>query len=352
MTSKTQTNKPLVVTLGEIMLRLKAPGFERLLQSPVLEATFGGGEANVAISVTHFGLNARFVTALPRNPVGNAAEAFLRSMNVDTSAIAWQGHRVGTYYLETGSGPRPSAVLYDRAGSSISEATQGDFSWDRVFDGAGWFHVTGITPALSKTAADLTLHAVSEAKRRGVTVSCDLNYRKNLWNWGSPAPAVMRRLVEKVDVIVANEEDIQKSLGMATDHLVSGGQLDDERYDNLAVSVLDSWPNVKLVAITLRESFSANHNDWRATCRGRETGQSLFSRRYRLTDIVDRVGGGDAFAAGLIFGLMNDLEHVDALEFAVAASALKHTILGDVNRVTRAEVERLLEGDASGRVQR
>ncbi|MBN2150138.1 MAG: sugar kinase [Candidatus Lokiarchaeota archaeon] len=347
-----QTEKKAVVTLGEIMVRLKSPGNERLFQSPALEATFGGGEANVAISLAHLGIEARFVTALPKNAIGDAAIAFLRSMNIDTSKVARQGRRVGTYYLEAGAGPRPSSVTYDREHSSISEAKPEDFDWDAVFAGARWFHVTGITPALSASCAALSVAAAGAAKERGLTVSCDLNYRKNLWKYGKKAPEVMVQLMPHVDVVVANEEDVQNSLGMQLDQKIGGVELSAKKYEALARQVLDAHSNVELVAITLRESYSADHNDLSAMCSSRKEGKARLSRKYQLTDIVDRVGGGDAFAAGLIYALYKKMDMQDALEFAVAASALKHTIPGDCNRVSVDEVTRLLAGDSSGRVQR
>ncbi|MFX0101352.1 MAG: PfkB family carbohydrate kinase [Candidatus Hodarchaeota archaeon] len=341
-----------VVTLGEIMVRMKSPGHERLFQTPFLEATFGGGEANVAISLANFGLDAKFVTALPKNQIGDAVIAFLRSMNVDTSGIIRQGKRVGIYFLEAGSGPRSSMVIYDRASSSISEAKPSDFDWDATFDGAGWFHITGITPALSETGAELSLAAIKKAKENGLTVSCDLNYRKKLWKYGKAAPEVMKKMMPYVDVVVANEEDIQRSLGMELDQQIGGVELVNEKYEELAKRLLDEYTNVNIVAITLRESFSADHNDWSATCFSRDEGTARFSKKYYLKDIVDRVGGGDSFGSGFIYGLYSNMELQDALEFAVAASALKHTIIGDCNRVTVAEVKRLAGGEASGRVQR
>ncbi|MHA1732743.1 MAG: PfkB family carbohydrate kinase [Promethearchaeota archaeon] len=340
-----------VVTLGEIMVRLKSPGHERLFQSPMLEATFGGGEANVAVSLANFGLPARFVTAAPANAVGDAMVRFLREMNIDASRVLRRGERLGAYYLEAGSGPRPSVVIYDRLHSAISETTASDFDWDHVFEGASWFHITGITPALTAGTAELSLAAVREAERQGVTVSCDLNYRSKLWKYGKSAPEVMRDLVKHVDVVVANEEDVQMSLGMELDQEIGGAELSREKYDALAGRVLGAYPNVDLVAITLRESHSADHNDWSAMCRKRG-GDSHFSKMYSLRNIVDRVGGGDSFAAGLIYGMYSGMEIQDALEFATAASALKHTIPGDVNRVTVEEVARLAGGEASGRVRR
>lgn len=339
------------VTLGEMMLRLKSPGHERFFQSPLLEATFGGGEANVAISLVNFGLDAEFVSAVPANPVGDALLRQLRARGVATSNIPRQGDRLGLYFLEAGSGPRPSVVVYDRAHSAIATAHVTDFDWDAIFTGAAWFHVTGITPALSETAAGLASRAVQEAKSHGARVSCDLNYRKKLWKYGKTAPEVMVPLMAHVDVVVANEEDIQLSLGLEMDQQIGDAKLSRDKYAQLARRVLDQHEHVQAVAITLRESHSANHNDWSAMCLHRGS-SALFSKRYALTDIVDRVGGGDSFAAGFIYALQAEMAPQAGLEFAVAASALKHTIPGDFNRVSVEEVQRLAGGDASGRVQR
>lgn len=344
-----------VVTLGEMMLRLKAPGFERFFQSPTLEATFGGGEGNVAISLANFGLDVSFVTALPNNPIAEACVRFLRGFGVDTSHIQRSGERMGIYFLEGGANQRPSNVVYDRAHSAIATIGADSFDWDTIFAGAGWFHITGITPALSETAAALSLNAVQAAKARGITVSCDYNYRKKLWQYGKTAPELMTELVKYVDVGIANEEDCQKSLGVKLEeedyeHAVTSGKLDTARYETLAKKMFETFPNLKYQAITLRESFSASHNGWSACL---YNGSDFFlSRHYDITDIVDRVGGGDSFAAGLIYGLHTGLADEDALNFAVAASCLKHTVLGDVNLVTVPEVKRLMQGDASGRVQR
>ena len=339
-----------IVTFGEIMLRLKSPGHERLLQTPFLEATFGGGESNVAQSLANYGNDVAFITALPENPVADACVAELRKFGIDTGGIIRQGNRIGIYILEAGANQRPSTVLYDRAGSSISEARPGDFNWERIFTGADWFHFRGITPAISASAAELCLEAVQAARKKGVTVSCDYNYRKKLWKYGKTAPEVMRELVEYVDVGIANEEDCQKSLGITADHDVEEGKLDAERYRALAEQVMSEFPNLKFQAITLRESHSADHNDWSAVL---HTGKDfLISRKYRIENIVDRVGGGDSFAGGLIHGLLDYGEPKAALEFAVAASCLKHSIPGDANRVSQAEVEALVGGSGSGRVQR
>lgn len=332
------------------MLRLKSPGHERLLQTPVLEATFGGGESNVAQSLANYGNDVRFVTALPENSIADACVAELRKFGVDTSLIIRQGNRMGIYILEAGANQRPSTVLYDRSGSSIAEAQPGDFDWDFIMAEADWFHFTGITPAISATAADLCLEAVRAAKKAGVTVSCDYNFRKKLWKYGKTAPEVMGELAKFVDVGIANEEDCQKSLGINTDQDVEKGTLDSERYKVLAEQVLAGFPNLRMQAITLRESHSADHNDWSAVL---HTGDEfLISRKYRIRNIVDRVGGGDSFAGGLIHGLLNYDSPGTALKFAVAASCLKHSIPGDANRVSVPEVEALMKGSGSGRVQR
>ena len=338
------------LTFGEVMLRLKTPGHERFFQSPTFEATFGGGEANVAVALANYGLNAGFVSALPDNDIGESAVRELRGFGVDTTYVRRSGNRVGIYYLEAGANQRPSKVVYDRAGSSICEAQTGDFDWQQIFKGAKWLHITGITPALSESAAALSLEAVKAAKKAGVTVSCDFNFRGKLWKWGKSAPEVMADLVKYVDVGIANEEDCQKSLGITVDVDVESGELDTVKYEALSKKVLEEYPNMSVIAITLRESFSADRNGWSACLRDAD-GFKL-SRRYEMTDIVDRVGGGDSFASALIYGLNAYDERQQSLEFAVAASCLKHSILGDFNRVSVAEVEHLMGGDASGRVQR
>ncbi|NLB89986.1 MAG: sugar kinase [Clostridiales bacterium] len=339
------------VTFGEVMLRLKSPGNERFFQSPTLEATFGGGEANVAVSLANYGLEPRFVTLLPQNDVADACIRELRGFGIDTTHIVRKAGRVGIYYLETGAVQRPSKVIYDRDFSSIYNGEPGDINWDEVFDDAKWFHVTGITPAISQGAADLTLEAVKKAQEKGVHVSCDLNYRKNLWKYGKTAQEVMSQIVRYVDTIIANEEDSQMSLGItAGKHDVEGGELDIEQYKEIAQKVISTYPNVKRIAITLRESKSANHNDWSACL---YNGKDFFlSRKYQITHIVDRVGGGDSFCGGLIYGLNHYQDEQSALEYAVAASCLKHTINGDYNRVSAKEVEALMKGSGSGRVQR
>jgi len=338
------------VSFGEIMLRLKAPGHERLFQSPGLEATFGGGEANVAVSLANYGLQSAFVSVLPENDIGGAALRELRGFGVDTRYVRRAGNRVGIYFLETGANQRASKVIYDRTASSIAEARVGDFDWPVIFAGARWFHITGITPALSASAAELSLQAVRAAKSGGLTVSCDFNYRGKLWKYGKSAPEIMTELVRHVDVGIANEEDCQKSLGVGVDVDVASGKLSVEKYERLSAKMLDMFPNLSVMAITLRESKSADTNGWSACLRDRK--HFHLSRRYEITDIIDRVGGGDSFASALIYGLNAYADRQTALEFAVAASCLKHSISGDFNRVSVAEVEKLMGGDASGRVSR
>ncbi len=341
-----------IVTFGEIMLRLKSPALERFFQSPVLEATFGGGEANVAVSLSLLGESAAFVTALPENPIGEGARRELRKYGVDVSAIRMTKGRLGIYFLETGANQRPSNVVYDREGSCIAQVKTGDFDWASIFRGADWFHVTGITPALSRSSADTALEAAKAAKEAGLRVSIDLNYRKKLWNYGVKAPEVMRPLTALADLVIANEEDIQMCLGIQAAPVdVSQGKLDTETYRTLTEAVKKEFPNLRQVAVTLRESRSADKNGWSAVLNGAE-GFSV-SQSYNIDDIVDRVGGGDSFSAALIYGLLNfGTDEQKALRFAVAASALKHAIPGDFNLVTLPEVEALLKGDASGRVQR
>jgi len=339
------------MSFGEIMLRLRTPGYERFFQSPQFEATFGGGEANVAVSLSNYGFDAAFVTALPDNDIGQNAVNSLRGLGVDTSYIQRQGDRVGIYFLETGANQRPSKVIYDRANSSISQCKPGDFDWPTVFKDAKWLHITGITPALSQDCADLSLECVKEAQKAGVTTSCDFNFRGKLWKYGKTAPEVMQDLVKHIDVGIANEEDCQKSLGISVDVDVEAGHLDTSKYEALSQKVLDIYPGMSTIAITLRESINANINGWSACMRDRDNG-FLLSKKYELTDIVDRVGGGDSFASAFIAGLNLYEDRQQSLEFAVAGSALKHSILGDYNRVSRAEVENLMGGDGSGRVQR
>ena len=338
------------LTFGELMLRLKSPGKERFLQSPSLEATFGGGEANVAVSLANYGLDAEFLSVIPNNSIGDAAIGELRRFNVDTSKVIRTEGRMGIYYLETGANQRASKVIYDRAYSAISLFDPAGYDWDSIYEGVKWLHISGITPAISEETKDASILAVKEAKKRGVTVSIDLNYRKNLWKYGVDAKEVMTEMTKYADIIIANEEDCQKSLGLKCESNVEGGKLDQEDYKKLSDSLLEKFPNVKKVAITLRESKSADINFWAAALNNGS--EFIVSRKYEMYDIVDRVGGGDSFAGGLIYGL-NELEgDREALEFAVAASCLKHTIDGDFNRVTIDEVMKLAKGDGSGRVQR
>ena len=339
-----------VVSFGEIMLRLSPPGFERLLQSPVLGATFGGGEANVAVSLAQLGLESHYVTRLPSHAIGEAAIRALRAEGVHTGHIVRGGSRVGIYFAEAGASQRASTVIYDRAHSSISEMPADAIQWDAVMAGAAWFHVTGITPALGELATAATKAAVDAARRAGAKVSVDLNYRKKLWT-EAQAQAVMRPLMSAVDVVIANEEDLQSVLGVhIADTDVTSGTLNVEAYRDAA-----EWVTRKLgpslVAITLRESLSASDNGWSALLWDGASGTLHQSQRYAVR-LVDRIGGGDSFAGGLIYAVVTGRSHEQALRFAVAASALKQTIPGDFNRVSVAEVDALAKGDASGRVQR
>ncbi len=339
------------LTFGEIMLRLKAPGQERFFQSPMLEATFGGGEANVAVSLANYGQDVSFLTVLPKNAIADECVKELRKFGVDTARIVrTDAGRMGIYYLEGGANQLPSKVVYDRAWSAIALAKPGDIDWDAAFAGVDWFHITGITPAISETAMALSLESVREAKKRGITVSCDLNFRKNLWKYGKQASEIMGELAKYVDVAIANEEDVQKSLGITTDVVVESGSLDRAKYRALGDKVLAAYPNMQMIAITLRESKSADSNGWAACLNDGET--FYVSRRYEINDIVDRVGGGDSFAGGLLYGLTAYGDKQKALEFAVAAGCLKHSILGDYNRVSVSDVEKRMGGDGTGRVLR
>jgi 2-dehydro-3-deoxygluconokinase len=338
------------VCFGEIMLRLSPPGYERLFQSPVLGATFGGGEANVAVSLAQFGCESHYVTRLPANPIGDAAVRALRAEGVHVDHLLRGGTRVGIYFAETGASQRASTVVYDRAGSAISEVVPGMVRWADMFERATWFHCTGITPALSPGAAAATREAIEAARRANVTVSVDLNYRAKLWSKGD-AQKTMRPLMELVDVIIANEEDLQAVLGIDVPHAdVTAGSLEVEGYRQAAERVAREC-GVTRVAVTLRESQSASENAWSAVLYDAPAAAFHRSQRY-LVHLVDRIGGGDSFAAGLIFGLARGQGCDAALRFAVAASALKQTIPGDFNHVSVTEVERLAAGDASGRVQR
>lgn len=341
-----------VVTFGEVMLRLATPLYERIGQSNILNATFGGGESNVAVSLANFGVPVSFVTRLPDNDVAGACVRELRGFGVDTNHIIYGGDRMGIYFLETGAVSRASKVIYDRSGSAVSQIEKGMIDWDKVFEGATWFHWTGIMPAISQGAADVCQEAIQKANQKGITVSADLNYRKKLWKYGKSAQEVMPKLVEGCDVILGNEEDAEKSLGYKPEHVdVSGGEVSGQSYLAVSKQIMKDYPRCKQIITTLRGSKSASHNTWSGVL---YDGKRLYEApTYDITHIVDRVGGGDSFMGGLIYGLLNDKDDLQkALNFAVAASCLKHTIHGDYNRVTVEEVEKLMGGDASGRVSR
>jgi 2-dehydro-3-deoxygluconokinase len=341
-----------VVTFGEIMLRLATPGFLRFHQSTELEATFGGGEANVAVSCANYGIPTSFVTRLPANDIGDWCLKTLRYYNVDTSHIVYGGDRVGIYFLESGAVSRGSKVVYDRAHSAFSGIGKGSIDWGRVFESATWFHWTGITPAISQGAADACLEAIDRAVEMGLTVSCDLNYRKKLWKYGAEAGEVMNEMVKGCDIILGNEEDAEKVFGIHPEGIdVTSGKVDAGAYESVARQLMQRFPKAKKVIITLRGSLSASHNTWSGVL---YDGQKLYEApKYDITHIVDRVGGGDSFMGGLIYGMMRYPDNDEqALRFAVAASCLKHTIKGDFNQVNVEEVEKLMAGDASGRVSR
>ncbi len=341
------------VTFGEIMLRLQPPGSERFLQSPLLGATFGGGEANVAVGLAHLGLDTAFVTVLPDNLIADACVAELRKHGVDTLHIVRSGpddSRMGIYFLEKGANQRPSLVIYDRARSALAVAEATAVDWKAVFKNGSWFHISGITPAVSGNAAALSLNAVKTAKETGLTVSCDINYRKKLWKYGKKPAAVMSEIVGYADIAVGNEEDFQKSLEITADIDVESGTLDPRMYRSITDKVRKQFPDLKKVAVTLRESISADYNSWSAVLDNGE--EFLVSRKYEIRDIVDRVGAGDTFSAGLIYGLNELPSDRDALEFAAAASCLKHSIPGDLPLISVDEVMRLVKGNLSGRVQR
>ena len=346
--------KKKVVTFGEIMLRLATPDYLRFNQSNQLRATFGGGEANVAVSLANYGIEASFVSRLPQNDIARACVMDLRKYGVDTSSIVYGGERLGIYFLETGAVARASKVVYDRAHSSIADIKPGMINWKEVLKDAGWFHWTGITPALSQGAADACLEAIRTANEMGVTVSCDLNYRKNLWKYGKTASEVMPQLVEGCDVLLGNEEDAEKVFGIKPegfDASQTEGEVDAAEFESVCRQLQARFPRAKKVIITLRGSINANHNTWSGVL---YDGKELFTApTYNITHIVDRVGGGDSFMGGLIYGLISYPEDSrKALHFAVAASCLKHTIYGDFNQVTVEEVENLMKGDGSGRVSR
>ena len=342
-----------VVTFGEVMLRLSTPGFLRFGQTRQFDVTFGGGEANVAVSLANYGVDAAFVTRMPVNDIAEMCIAELRGLGVDTRGIVRGGDRVGIYFLETGAVARGSKVIYDRANSAIAEIKPGMVDWRKALEGADWFHWTGITPALSQGAADACLEAIKTANEMGVKVSCDLNYRKKLWKYGKTAAEVMPALVEGCDLILGNEEDAEKEFGIKPegfDAEKTGGEIDQTRFESVCRQLMARFPRCKKVAVTLRGSINANHNTWGGVL---FDGQTLWqSRRYDITHIVDRVGGGDSFMGGLLYGLLTYPTDQQAIEFAAAASALKHTIPGDYNRVTVAEVEGLMAGGGSGRVSR
>ncbi|VAW24689.1 2-dehydro-3-deoxygluconokinase [hydrothermal vent metagenome] len=341
-----------VVTFGEIMLRLATPGYLRFSQATELSATFGGGEANVAVSLANYGIPVDFITRLPKNDLARACTMDLRKYGVGTGNIVYGGERLGVYFLETGAVSRGSKVVYDRAHSSASTIETGMVDWDKVLEGAQWFHWTGITPAISQSAADVCLEAIKKANGKGVIVSCDLNYRKNLWNYGKTAGEVMPALVAGTDIILGNEEDAEKVLGIKPEGVdVTGGHVEAAAYESVSKQVMAQFPRCKKVVTTLRGSVSANHNSWSGVL---WDGKTLYEApTYQITHIVDRVGGGDSFMGGLIYGLLTWPEDSQkALDFAVAASCLKHTIYGDFNQVTVDEVEKLMGGDASGRVAR
>lgn len=342
-----------VVCFGEIMLRLSTPGYQRFNQATELKATFGGGEANVAVSLANYGLQSDFVTRLPKNDMARACEMDLKKYGVSTDNIVYGGDRLGIYFLETGAVSRGSKVVYDRAHSAVSEIELGMIDWDVVFEDATWFHWTGITPAISQSAADVCLEAIKKANEKGITVSCDLNFRKNLWNYGKTAGEVMPELVAGTDIILGNEEDAAMVLGIHPDGVdVTAGHVTAEAYLSVSQKIMKEFPRCKKVITTLRGSVSANHNSWAGVL---YDGKNLFksNNTYQITHIVDRVGGGDSFMGGLIYGLLTYPEDdQNALNFAVAASCLKHTIFGDYNQVTVEEVEKLMNGDASGRVSR
>jgi len=339
-----------IATFGEIMLRLSPPGRERLLQSPSFSVRFGGGEANVAISLAIFGHRVRYISVCPANEVGDAAVSELRRWGVETDHILRQGKRLGVYFAEPGANQRPGKVIYDRESSAISEAKAGVIDWNAALAGVDWFHTSGITPALSASAADLTLQAVRSARDKKIRVSVDLNYRGKLWKYGKAAPEVMGGIVRFADVAIGNEEDFQKSLSIPVDADVEAGSLPLAAYEKMSADVLGRFPNLELVAITLRESRGADQNIWSALLRSKE--RFYVGPSYEISDIVDRIGAGDAFAAGLIHGLDLFGDEEKALRFAVAASCLKHSIPGDFNLASEDDVLALMKGAKSGRVQR
>jgi len=349
MAGKSLSNK-YIIALGELMLRLKSPQKQRFLQTSKFEATFGGAEANFLVSLSNFNLMTRYITALPDTDISYAALKELKSMGIDTDFIVFSEGRMGIYFLEEGSGPRPSKVIYDRSNSCISQVKINQFDWSAIFTNSQWFHITGITPALSETAANLSLYALQQAKQHGIKVSCDLNYRKNLWKYGKTPKEILITLLPYVDVVIANEEDIQTALEL--DNYDESEKIHLGKYQKLAEKLVELFPNVGIVAITLRESYSADFNEWAAVCYVARENKEYISRKYKLKNIIDRVGGGDSFGAGFVYGLIQKKTYQEALDFGVASSALKHTIPGDFNRVSVKEVESLIHSGGSGRVVR
>ena len=340
-----------IITFGEIMLRLATPDYLRFHQATELEATFGGGESNAAVSLANFGLDVDFVTRLPENDIGDAVIKMLRKYNVGVDKIIFGGERLGIYFLESGAVSRASKVIYDRAHSAVSEIEPDMIDWDKVFENAEWFHWTGITPAISQSAAEVLKIAIAKANEKHITVSVDLNYRKKLWKYGITAQEMMPELVAGCDIVLGNEEDAEKTLGITTEGVdVTSGEVNAEAYESVSKQIMKKFPRVKKVITTLRGSISASHNTWAGVL---FDGEKLYkSPVYQITHIVDRVGGGDSFTAGLIYGIITYKDDAAALNFAVAASCLKHTIKGDLNLVTVDEVEKLMAGDSSGRVSR
>ncbi len=341
-----------IVTFGEIMLRLSPPGFKRFSQTYSFDVVYGGGESNVAVSLANYGMNSHFISRIPQNDIGQCAVMELRKRGVHTDNILREGERLGIYFLETGAVSRGSKVIYDRAHSAMSTIQAGMINWEEIFKDADWFHWTGITPALSQGAADACLEAIKTANKMGVTVSTDLNYRKKLWKYGKKPSEVMPALVEGCDIILGNEEDAEKHFGLHPENVdvTHGHSVDGQAYASVLKQLMEMFPRAKKVITTLRGSISASHNTWTGVL---YDGNELFqAESYDITHIVDRVGGGDSFMAGLIYGLMSYDNDLDALNFAVAASCLKHTIKGDANLVTVEEVEKLMSGDKSGRVSR
>ncbi|MFX1326560.1 MAG: PfkB family carbohydrate kinase [Promethearchaeota archaeon] len=344
--------KGKVITFGEIMLRLSPPNFQRFNQARSFDVIYGGGEANVAVSLANFGITVDFITRLPKNEIADACIQFLRQYGVNTEKIIRGGSRIGIYFLEMGAAARSSKVIYDRANSAISTAEMNTFNWESIFEGATWFHFTGITPAISQNLADLCLDAVKVAKKKGFTVSCDLNYRSKLWQYGKQPKEIMTEIVKFCDLIIGNEEDVEKVFDIkAPDTDITSGELDPEKYNSVVKEFKNKFPNLKYIAITLRGSISASHNTWSGIL---YDGKKMYiGPKYNITHIIDRVGGGDSFVGGLIYGFMtykNDLQMI--LNFALAASCLKHSILGDFNLVSVDEVLKLMGGNTSGRVSR